>query len=213
MTRRLLKPKLQTRDCSTRDRRLQFHSLDAIIAHYLANYSDNADRELRFYRRQGTLNNALEHAALTRLPSGKRAHHQRRLSAATLNAAWKALQQCDFNGCTTFHDLFCLIDETVRQIDGIGELYVYDTALRIGSYLRLSPDRVYLHAGVRVGARALGFTGRDYIRCSDLPIEFSILKPNQIEDCLCIYKRELAALNGTEQCDPPKSPVGREFES
>lgn len=197
MTRRLLKPKRKPRNCSTRDRRARFRSLNAIIAHYLANYSDNADRELRFYSRQCTLDDALEHAALARLPSGKRAHHQRRLSSSTLDAAWSALKKCDITAFTHFHDLFYLIDETVRPIDGIGELYVYDTALRIGAFLGLAPDRVYLHAGVRVGARALGFSCGDYILCSDLPREFSVLQPHQIEDCLCIYKRELATLNGT----------------
>jgi hypothetical protein len=197
VTRHTLKPKRKPRNCSTRDRRARFESLEAIIAHYLANYNDNADRELRFCRRQRTLDDAVENAALARLSSGKRAHHQRRLSASTLNAAWKALKQCDFDACGDFHDLLCLIDETVRPIDGIGELYDYDTALRIGAFLRLAPDRVYLHAGVRVGARALGFTGGDYILCADLPAEFSVLQPHQIEDCLCIYKRELATLNGT----------------
>jgi hypothetical protein len=197
MSRQLLTPKRKPSNCSTRDRRARFDSLAAIIAHYLANYSDNSDRELRFYRRQRTLDDALENASLARLSSGKRAHHQRRLSASTLNAAWIALQQCDFDACNDFHELFCLIDETVRPIDGIGELYVYDTALRIGAFLRLIPDRVYLHAGVRVGARALGFTGGDYILCSDLPVEFTALQPHQIEDCLCIYKRELATLIGT----------------
>lgn len=197
MSRRLLTPKSKPRNCSTRDRRARFQSLDEIIAHYLGNYSDNAERELRFYRRQRTLEDAFENAALARLPSGKRAHHQRRLAAATLNAAWIALQQCDFNACNDFHELFCLIHETVRPIDGIGELYIYDTALRIGAFFRFVPDRVYLHAGVRVGARALGFTGGDYILCSDLPFEFTALQPHQIEDRLCIYKRELATLNGT----------------
>ncbi len=197
MSRQLLRPIRKPKNYSTQNRRAQFDSLDAIIAHYLANSSENADRDLHFYRRQRTLADALENAALARLPSGKRAHHQRRLSSSTLNAAWIALQQCDFNTCNDFHDLFCLIGQTVRPIDGIGELYIYDTALRIGAFLRLVPDRVYLHAGVRVGARAFGFTGGDYILCSDLPVAFTALQPHQIEDCLCIYKRELAALNGT----------------
>jgi hypothetical protein len=196
-TRPILKPKRKQRNCSTRDRRARFDSLEAIIAHYLANYSDNADGELRFYCQQPTLDDALENAALARLPSGKRAHHQRRLPASSLNAAWKALKQCDFNVIDDFHELFCLIDEKVRPIDGIGELYVYDTALRIGAFLHLAPDRIYLHAGVRVGARSLGFSGGDFIVCSDLPAEFVVLEPHQIEDCLCIYKRELAMLTGT----------------
>ncbi len=197
MTRTLPKKQINPKSCATRVSESPLDSLEAIISDYLANYSDNADRELRFYQRQRTLEDALENAALARLPSGKRAHHQRRLSSSTLNAAWDALQQCDFKACRNFHDLFCLIDQTVRPIDGIGELYVYDTAHRIGAYLRLVPDRVYVHAGVRVGAKALGFKKCDYILCSDLPGEFSALQPDQIEDCLCIYKHELEMLFGT----------------
>ena len=197
MKRLLPKSRRKSTNCSTRVRRAEFESLEAIIAHYLANYSGNADCELQFYRRQRTIDVALEHAALAQLPSGKRAHHQRRLSQSTLNAAWNALKQCDFNKCRDFQELFCLVDETVRPIAGIGELYIYDTSLRIGAFLRLSPDRVCLHAGTRVGARALGFSGGDYILCSDLPNQFAVLQPHRIEDCLCIYKRELAMLKGT----------------
>jgi len=194
--RSLPKTRRKPANCAKRVRRAEFESLVAIIAHYLANYSDNANRELQFCRCQRTIDAALKQAALARLPSGKRAHHQRRLSQSTLNAAWDALKQCDFSECRSFHELFCLVDETVRPIHGIGELYIYDTSLRMGAFLRLSPDRVYLHAGTRVGARALGFSGGDYILCSDLPNEFAVLQPHQIEDCLCIYKRELAMMKG-----------------
>lgn len=101
------------------------------------------------------------------------------------------------HACHNFHDLYCLIEETVRPIHGIGELYIYDAALRMGAFLKLAPEHIYLHAGVRVGARALGFIGGDYALCSELPAEFSALHPHQIEDCLCVYKNELQLLNGT----------------
>lgn len=51
--------------------------------------------------------------------------------------------------------LHALVARQLREVAGIGELYVYDTAFRIGAYLRLPPTRVYLHAGTRDGARAL----------------------------------------------------------
>jgi hypothetical protein len=80
----------------------------------------------------------------------------------------------------------------LKPVDGIGELYIYDTALRIGAKLNLLPSRIYLHAGARVGARALGFAGRlKYIELRDLPKEFQKLEPHEIEDVLCIFKDKL----------------------
>jgi hypothetical protein len=48
----------------------------------------------------------------------------------------------------------------------------------------------YLHAGVRVGARALGIGG-DSFEPKILPKPFARLAPSEIEDCLCIYKKQL----------------------
>ena len=46
----------------------------------------------------------------------------------------------------------------------IGDLTVYDISTRIGAFLKLEPNRIYLHAGTRIGARALlPVTGRAWI--------------------------------------------------
>jgi hypothetical protein len=78
----------------------------------------------------------------------------------------------------------------------LGELYVYDTSLRIGAYMGIWPQKVYLHAGTRKGAKALGFpsTARS-IDPLAMPIEMSQLEPREMEDFLCIYKAHLAKLN------------------
>ena len=76
---------------------------------------------------------------------------------------------------------------------GIGELAVYDIACRIGAFLGFRPDRVYLHAGTREGARALGLRGAS-VRKIDLPGAFGCLSPAEIEDCLCIYKADIQRL-------------------
>jgi hypothetical protein len=78
----------------------------------------------------------------------------------------------------------------------VGELMVYDTALRIGAFLKLEPVSVYLHAGTKTGAKALGLTvsGKKNINVTDLPKEFRKLKPHEIEDCLCIYKDNIDSL-------------------
>jgi hypothetical protein len=80
------------------------------------------------------------------------------------------------------------VAETIGGIPGIGDLTVYDTAIRIAAHRGLSPRRVYLHAGTRDGARALGVP-RD--RAWVMPRELRRLRPMEIEDCLCIYKAEL----------------------
>jgi hypothetical protein len=71
---------------------------------------------------------------------------------------------------------------------------VYDTALRIGAKLGLEPDVVYLHRGTRSGVKVLGMdAGRPFVRPDELPDELRVLRPHEIEDCLCIYKVELGA--------------------
>jgi hypothetical protein len=73
-------------------------------------------------------------------------------------------------------------------------LAVYDTATRVGAFLRLQPKRVYLHAGTRQGARALGFRKRESLSARELPKALRRLSPDEIEDCLCIYKSQVAAI-------------------
>ena len=90
---------------------------------------------------------------------------------------------------TSFDDLFDLVDKHILPIQGIGPLTVYDTALRIGARLGLSPTRVYLHAGTRAGARELGLDAqRGTIEMDELPEPLRQLSPREAEDLLCIYK-------------------------
>jgi hypothetical protein len=92
----------------------------------------------------------------------------------------------------SFDDLFLLIEKLLQPINGAGELYIYDTALRIGANMNLLPTKIYLHAGTRVGARALGFNTKcRVIEKQDLPLDFKDLEPHEIEDVLCIFKSEL----------------------
>jgi hypothetical protein len=71
-------------------------------------------------------------------------------------------------------------------------LYSYDTALRIGSRLKLEPTAVYLHAGARKGAMRLGvYTRARKVPSTGFPSELARLNPRDIENLLCIYKDEL----------------------
>jgi hypothetical protein len=98
----------------------------------------------------------------------------------------------DYAGLRTFADLYEKVARALRPIRGIGLLTIYDTAHRIGAYLKLSPEQVYLHAGVRVGAKALGLGDwQAKLPMSAFPPAFQRLRPEQVEDCLCIYKSHL----------------------
>jgi hypothetical protein len=95
----------------------------------------------------------------------------------------------EIEACGSFDELLTLIEASTSRIHRFGELAAYDTALRIGAWLKLSPEVVYLHAGTRKGATSLGLgRGMRYVAMSELPIELRQLSPDQIEDILCIFK-------------------------
>jgi hypothetical protein len=89
-----------------------------------------------------------------------------------------------------------MMNELLEDVPGIGELYIYDTSLRIGAKLNLYPKKVYLHAGTRRGARALGLKADTSLNVPDLPSEFRCLLPYEIEDVLCIFKEGIQGISG-----------------
>ena len=97
----------------------------------------------------------------------------------------------------SFGELHDAVDAAIGKFKGIGELTVYDIAVRIGAFLRLEPEVVYLHAGTRAGASTLGLgRGATVLRIDELPAPFRRLRPREIEDCLCIYKSQLNEAKG-----------------
>jgi hypothetical protein len=169
-------------------------SLHEIVRDYDQRFGSKATRELRFYSRMPNFDAVVTSAGMATMPGGKRWSHQRRIPAPVLEYATEALHRADLQSARSFDDLLALIEKAVSRLRGIGELYMYDTALRIGAYLRKLPEKVYLHAGTRVGAAALGLDSR--ARSIDLkrfPTRLRSLKPHEIEDVLCIYKEWLAS--------------------
>lgn len=126
-------------------------------------------------------------------PDGKRHDHQTRIRRGALKQVVRRFKGTAWNVHKTFSELHSFLGRRIGSIPGIGELMVYDTALRIGAKLGLHPKGVYLHRGTRSGVRALGLdTDRPFINVYELPRELRTLRPHEIEDCLCIYKAELA---------------------
>jgi hypothetical protein len=169
---------------------------DAVVADYIRSHRPRAAREVDFFRKLPSLSDAVHFAALARTASGKRHDHQRRISASALSEAEQRLQAAmpTLKKCHDFADLHVALETMLRPVHGLGDLYMYDTATRIGAFLGLEPEQVYLHAGTAVGARALGFNGTDVLDPATLPPAFRALKPREVEDCLCIYKGDLSLL-------------------
>lgn len=97
-----------------------------------------------------------------------------------------------------FDALFQLMKEISSNIDGIGSLSIYDTALRLGSHLNMTPDFIYIHAGTKTGFKALidEKCDKEYIEKKifrTIPNLFE-LEPMYLEDILCIYKKTFKKL-------------------
>ena len=169
-------------------------SLSTIVRSYIKTCRSKAQAELDWFRQQPTLQAAVEYAALAINCRQKRFDHQRRIKRVALEQAKRVLvgNLDAISQSKDFDELFILVRALVEPIDGIGELYVYDTSLRIGAKKSLSPSVVYLHAGTRTGAQFLGYDGKlATIEMSDLPAEFQTLTADEVEDLLCIYKDAL----------------------
>lgn len=98
-----------------------------------------------------------------------------------------------FGLCPDFKTLHNIVKKYAENFFGIGVLTIYDTATCIGFPQGLYPKVIYLHAGTREGAHALGIKGSTATKEQFIEIcsAFDMLEPAQIEDFLCIYKKQL----------------------
>jgi hypothetical protein len=163
-----------------------------MVHDYVVRKRPRARDERRRFKSFRSLERAVETAALALDPEDrKRAAHHRRRTTAQLERGKSALIAIlpELRRCKSFDQLHNGILKATKPIKGLGELYAYDSAHFIGARLSLSPKRVYIHAGTRKAARALGFSGGiPYLMPSQLPAELQILKPYEMEDFLCMYK-------------------------
>lgn len=184
---------------------MAIQTLEDVVRDYIQRFRDRANREGRWFATQKSLDQAIEKAAMAVSPAGKRLNHQRRIPRSVLRVWADALleRRNEIRASKTFAKLHAKLEALGAELDGIGELTVYDTAVRIGAFLKLEPDRVYLHAGARDGARALGFNGRNSLSPAELPRPLRRLKAGEIEDALCIYANFLGgAIKRSERSGP-----------
>lgn len=165
--------------------------LKSLVKRYKTNKRQKCQDEGDYYRKMPSLRIAINNAATGIGANGKRHRHQWRLDEQVLKQVANCLvkREDEIAACKDFDSLMRLIESC--RIRGFGELAIYDTALRIGARLGLSPDKVYLHRGTLIGARRLGLdVSRGYLMPEELPAPVQVLTPDEIEDFLCIYKEK-----------------------
>lgn len=185
--------------------------LKAVVEHYKKVHRPRTKVEVAWFKSQPDLATAVDTAAKATNSQGKRYAHQCRIKKVAMRKALAALRDAvaEIEKAVDFDELYAAIYAAVGEIKGIGDLYVYDTAFRVGAYLGLAPRRVYLHAGTRAGARKLGLTtrGRPHVEAKEVEAEapeFAELSPAEMEDVLCIYKDKLRDQKaGTAAFEPP----------
>ncbi len=183
----------------SRNKRLQ--TLEDIIQDYIARGRAWAKHELAYYAGAPSLSEAIRLAALAIRAGEKRQDHQRRIPSSALGRLHRKLacQEAAIKGASNFKDLHTLVQREGRDEKYIGELTIYDTALRIGAKLEKYPEDVYLHAGTRKGAKMLGLNVKaECLSLDAFPKEFHQLEPHEIEDVLCLYKDDLERLRSKQ---------------
>jgi len=187
------KAKSIANNCRDSSNSCPLNNFEEIVHCYISHHRSRAEDELKYFKLQPSLQETIEMAALAKLSSGGKHPHQHRIRQSALEEARDRLLGVDLKGYPNFTELMGIVNATIRPIKGIGELAVYDTTLRIGAYLNLEPDVIYLHSGTRDGAKAIGLDGKRHTICVDeLPSPFQELSPREIEDCLCIcFKKTL----------------------
>ena len=127
---------------------------------------------MTFAAKQRTFAEAVKVAVFARDADGKKHPHQWRLRHTTLRHTWRRVRRRlkQLKSARGFHELFLIIEQCATH--GFGPLAVYDTAHRIGDWLDIEPDRVYLHQGTREGARILTLNYRaPWLMMNEFPRE------------------------------------------
>jgi len=144
--------------------------------------------EKRKYEASKTLPEAID-AALGLRANDKIQDHQRRIGRRVLLGARTRLQKAKrrIKHARNFCELIRVVELATADLKRFGALAVYDVAMRIGIWKKIWPKYIYLHAGTREGARALGLSGDRLSKAAFIGM-LDGLKPYQIEDFLCINK-------------------------
>ncbi len=179
----------KTRQCKSSGS--NFKSLEDIVDAYIKDHRKKAEAELYFYK-DLPFEEVVRQAAQAKGAWNGIHSHQKLVGASRLSKFADHFSGVlpELKKATSFENLYDTVEAEAKKVCDNAELMIYDTTLRIGAYLKIEPEKVYLHRGAKKGAENLSIAprGRRAIAVEELPLAFRKLKPREIEDCLCIYK-------------------------
>jgi len=211
------------RDFEARPPREPLTSLAAYVRDFQWRFPvDRRDMVVEFCRTAPDFRAAVRRACASRNALGKMHNHQSRVRESDrvifgdeIISNARAVE--DFARLEGFDSMHDYLDHIKPQ--GIGPVTVYDVAVRLGAYLGIEPQSLYLHAGVRQGwismklalegvawpTRGAGSTlaqiraeaRRPYIRREDWPKPLQVLTADEAEDFCCTYREEIRRYRNT----------------
>lgn len=172
----------------------KFKKYELLLNDFMKLLGTHPDEVILNCENQLLLKMAIRVATLSIDSNGRIHDHQRRVGKNSLNRFYRILRnkEKDIASCQSFDDIHSVV--SINRIYKIGDLTVYDIAHRIGRYLKLYPDKIYLHSGTYYGAvKLLGRVNKPYLLKSELPepICSCDLSCEELEDFLCICKSSL----------------------
>ncbi len=166
--------------CNENKGSVKANSLAELVADFLKEEKCCPRDEIKDFRCL-KIKDAIKKAVRAKSENGQLYKHQWNLfnHPEVPQKAEAILMQCvgEIEKCKNFDVLHELIKSKL-QMPFAGELYWYDTAFRIGISLNIYPEKVYLHRGTKLGAKALNiYKGKEVLEMSELPEELQKLKP------------------------------------
>jgi hypothetical protein len=178
--------------------KIDYHKL--LIADYLSKRNNMCCIDIITYIiEQNSLEAVIRVAVMSKNKNGKTESHQRRIYKDVYPNFLKNLLNVKdkIKNTRNFDELINIIFS--NKPSGVGDLFCYDVALRIGYKLNKLPEKIYIHAGTKIGLEKL-LKRKIYektIEKRKLPEPFCSceLTSDQLEDFFCIYKKYLSDNN------------------
>lgn len=175
--------------------------LEKIIEHYKIQHQLNLESELADFSQSNDFGDVIYRVAYCQDKDGKKYFHQYRIIKQACEDSHHILKRLSFNNIKDFESLYVYLKDNLLPVYGVGKLYIYDAALRLGACFDVEPTKIYLHAGALKGAKKLNLTiSKDSLNIKDLPLHLQTINPKFVEAILCIYKDSFQ--NGKVMFDP-----------